>query len=480
MTHASRSTLLALAVVSSLLALVPAAASAQTRPRWDTRLVARITAPGYPASAYPHPNGRVYVGTYVNPEGDALPSRVSEFNPDTRALVRSWTVPGQDLSREHGIQVATSDAAGRLVLLDRTPSRALILDPDTGDFSTYATFADLKPCSGAPNGTCSPTSQDLAPMANFAAWGPGGELYVTDYQQGVVWRVPPGGGEAKVWLDDRRLDGGMFGTTGIMLAADRRTLIVAQGSSGGVVGSLGSDPTTGKLYRVPIDADGSPGEMTQIWESGPTEMPDGFGIAESGRFYIALLTANQIAVVAPDGTELERFPRGNDGENGSEAPFDSPSSAKFLGTRLMVPNQSYINGDQARQTLLDVETGEPGLPEHIPPGAGGIDSVAPTLSGLSLAPSRVRSGRNFGLRLGLDEPAKLIVEVERPVGSKYRRLAYYVRAGRAGTNSFKFGARFNRGGRKHALDPGRYRVVVHARDAAGNRAVVRTRTLRVR
>ena len=87
-------------------------------------------------------------------------------------------------------------------------------------------------------------------MANYAAWGPGGELYVTDFQQGVVWRVPPGGGEARVWLADRRLDGQMFGTTGIALAADRRTLMVAQGSSGGVVGALGSTRRRASSTRV--------------------------------------------------------------------------------------------------------------------------------------------------------------------------------------------------------------------------------------
>src|SRR5829696_7729347 len=199
-----------------LFLVLPSLASAQApRERWNTKLLARITAPGYPASAYPHPNGRVYVGTYTNPRGDALPSRVSEFNPDTDALLRSWAVPGQDLNAEHGIQAATSDAAGRMVLLDRTPSRVLILDQRTGDFSTYATFRNLAPCTGEPTGNCSPTTQDLAPMANYAAWGPGGELYVTDFQQGVVWRVPPGGGDAEVWLADRRLDGQMFGTTGI-------------------------------------------------------------------------------------------------------------------------------------------------------------------------------------------------------------------------------------------------------------------------
>ena len=281
----------------------------RSAPSGDTQLIARIPAPGFPASAYPHPNGRVYVGTYINPRGDALPSRVFEFNAGTRPLVRSWTVPGQDLASEHGIQAATSDAAGRLVLLDRTPSRALILDRGPASSRRTRTFRDLPPCSGAPDGNCSPTSQDLPPMANYAAWGPDGALYVTDYQQGVVWRVPPGGGDAQVWLADRRLDGQMFGTTGIALAADRQDPGRRAGQLGRRAGGP-TNPTTGKLYRVPIRADGSPGELTQLWESGPTELPDGFGIAQSGRIYIALLNANQIAVVEPDGREVERFPAG--------------------------------------------------------------------------------------------------------------------------------------------------------------------------
>jgi sugar lactone lactonase YvrE len=101
-------------------------------------------------------------------------------------------------------------------------------------------------------------------MANYAAWGPGGELYVTDFQQGVIWRVPPGGGDAQVWLADRRLDGQMFGTTGIALDMDGKTLVVAQGSSGGGLGGP-TNPTSGKLYRLPIRDDGSPGDLAQLW-----------------------------------------------------------------------------------------------------------------------------------------------------------------------------------------------------------------------
>jgi sugar lactone lactonase YvrE len=226
----------------------------------------------------------------------------------------------------------------------------LRLDRATGEQTTYATFP-----SGA--------------VPNHAAWGPDGSLYVTDYENAVLWRVPPGGGAPQPWLRDARLDGGPFGTTGIALAADRRTLVVGQQSQAG----LGAgNPATGRLWSVPIGDDGRPGPMRQLWESGPLDGPDGFGIARSGTIYIALLVADQIAVVGPDGRERERFPATPlTGENGSAVPFDNPSSARFLGTRLMVANQSYLTADPSHQAILDVETGEPGLPELIPPGAGG-------------------------------------------------------------------------------------------------------------
>jgi hypothetical protein len=107
--------------------------------------------------------------------------------------------------------------------------------------------------------------------------------------------------------------------------------------------------------------------MRQRWESRPADGPDGFGIARSGNVYMSLLAANQIAVIRPDGSEVERFPPVPlTGENGSSVPFDSPSSASFLGTRIMVANQAFFTGNRDHHAILDVETGEPGLPELIP------------------------------------------------------------------------------------------------------------------
>jgi sugar lactone lactonase YvrE len=331
-----------LAAVAVLAGTAVAAEAEETRGRWDTRVFSLVPSPGYPANVYVHPNGRVYASTYSNPRGDSEPSRVFEWSADG-TLQRSWTVPGQDLSAEHGVQVAISDASGRLVLLEKSTARALLLDPRSGAFTEYASFGE-----GA--------------VPNFAAWGPDGSLYVTDYAKAVVWRVPPGGGNPRVWLDVPALKGGPLATTGIALAADRKTLLITQQTG------LGSLDLTGALFAVPIRSDETPGTLRTVWRSRPMDLPDGFAIARSGRIYVSLLGPSQLAVIAPDGSELERFPElPLTGDNGSPAPFDSPSGVAFLGTRVLVANQSYLTGNPDHQTILDVETGEPGLPPHIPP-----------------------------------------------------------------------------------------------------------------
>ncbi len=357
----------AVAGLSVLAAPVPASSVAQVgRPRWDTRVFARVPNPGYPAFAYAHPNGRVYAGSYTNPQGDGTRSRVFEWTA-RGTLLRSWTVPGQDLSEPHGVQVATSDARGRLVLLEKSTSRALMLDPRTGRFTRYATFPDLPVCGASATTGCSPNLVDDPAVPNYAAWGRHGELYVTDYGQAVIWRVPPGGGKPRVWLADRRLDGVEFGTAGMLLAPGGRALLVAQQTSAG----LGeADPTSGKLYRIPI-RDGRPVGMRLMWESRPGDLPDGFGIGRSGRIYLANAGLSaQIVVLAADGRELERFPKTpGTGENGSEIPFDTPSSATFLGRRILVANQSYL-GTGDNHAVLDVAVGERGQPVFIPRTAG--------------------------------------------------------------------------------------------------------------
>ena len=349
------------ALAALLLVLTPA--NAAERQRWDTRVFAKVQSPGYPAYAFVHRNGRVYAGTYTNPSGDSQRSIVREWTPDG-TLRRSWAVRGQDLSQDHGVQVANQTSDGRLVLLEKSTSSVTLLNPRTGAQKRVATLPDLPACqpptTTAPG--CSPNAVDDKAIPNFASWGPGGALYVTDYAQAVIWRLPRDGGKPRVWFASPQLDGSEFGTTGIVWRPGSRDFLIAQQSTA----ADASLATNGKIYRLPVTRTGSPRQLSTLWTSQPTELPDGFGIARSGRIYMSLAGPSaQLVVISARGEELERFPAAPGGENGSPIPFDTPSSATFLGERVLVANQSYF-GNTDHHAILDVYVGERGTAPYLP------------------------------------------------------------------------------------------------------------------
>lgn len=381
-----------LALIAAVFVLPATPAGA--RERFDIKVLAHVPAPGYPALSVVAPNRTIYVGTFTNAAGnDTGPSKVFAYSPDGH-LDREFTIEGQETGVSNGVQVAAIDAQNRLYLLDQHPARVLILDPATGKQTTYATFKDVPAClPGAASGGCSATTTDNEPEPDYAAWGTDGSLYVTDYTQGLIWRVPPGGGEAQVWFTDPQLDGSEFGPAGIRLMPDHKTLMVST-SAGGV--TTPGDPTTGKLYKLPIGDDGKPGALTKIYESGPREAPDGFALAASGNIYLALVGpgANQIVQLDPSGKELARVPGSPAANSQMEVPFDSPSSVEFDGERLIVTNDSYFSGDQSHMVLFDVFASEPGEPVFVP---GVTQPSLPVVKSkkrhsLSVRPRSVRSG----------------------------------------------------------------------------------------
>jgi hypothetical protein len=80
--------------------------------------------------------------------------------------------------------------------------------------------------------------------------------------------------------------------------------------------------------------------------------------------------ANQVVELSSSGQQLARFGQEYTGDDGSAVPFDSPSGVAFLGTQLLIANQSYFADDHTNQVLLDLATGELGQPVFVPADAG--------------------------------------------------------------------------------------------------------------
>ncbi len=156
-----------------------------------------------------------------------------------------------------------------------------------------------------------------------------------------------------------------------------------------------TDAATGRLYTLPIEDDGSPGEMEPFWEGGPVDGPDGFAIAESGNVYVALAGANQLLALSPDGEELARVP-GTPVENQlQEVPFDLPASVAFDRQRVLVTNQSYFTSNPDNWAVLDVFVGETGRPLFRPD----LDAATRPGGGPPADPPRGRPARAEGAAL---------------------------------------------------------------------------------
>ena len=378
-----------------MLALAATGAAAAERAHLDTRVLAQVPSPGYPADSAIGPHGGIWTGSYFGAAQYSGPSKIFAFSRTGR-LLRTVTVRGQDPSGTRAVAAFAFDAEGRLYAGDYAPrageaGRMLRFNRRTGAQEVYATFPDIPVCSAAPPGAdCAQAEVDFAPGPDFAAFDARGRLYVTDFQQGVIWRVPRGGGRARLWLSDPRLDGGDFGPSGLQFLPGGRRLVLAVSSTGGV-----PIASQGVVYTVGVRRDGRAGSMDELWRSAPGEGPNGIAIAKSGHVYVTLTFANQIVELSSDGLEIARVPLLPGEDPTMDPPFETPSGIHFDGERLLVANIAYTTGDQSRQVIFDVWAGEPGVPLFRP-------AVSPTARRprirLRVSPNVVPVGRSVRLR----------------------------------------------------------------------------------
>jgi hypothetical protein len=119
--------------------------------------------------------------------------------------------------------------------------------------------------------------------------------------------------------------------------------------------------------------------------------------------------------------------------------------------------------------------GEPagGQPIGGEPGGPAADTQAPLVSGFRAHPAIFAITRGTRLRYTLSEPARAIVRIKRARNGRYRTVATLRRSGAMGANTIRLTRRAG------ALRAGRYRAVITATDAAGNRSAARAIRLRV-
>ena len=117
-------------------------------------------------------------------------------------------------------------------------------------------------------------------VCNDFTIGPDKALYITDTIPGRIFRLPAGASTAELYLDHRTL----MGIDGITFLDG--TLYV-------------NNVIFNKLYRIPVDAAGKPGDPVDIWMDQQVKGPDGMRaangkliLAENGSGKIAVLTVN--------------------------------------------------------------------------------------------------------------------------------------------------------------------------------------------
>ena len=367
-------------------------AQAADRPKGDTKLFAPVPAPGAPEPVVIAPDGTVYTATLNAESGDTkAPSKVFAFTPDGK-LKRTYDIAGQDLSAEHGLTGMAMDADGALYIGSLAPPVIYKLDPSTGKQTTYATLRDVPVCSDSVTTDCSKASQDMKPWPDYIVIAPDGSIYETDSLQALIWKIPPGGGKGQIWLTDSRLQSLIgppaFGPSAMKLGPDHRTLwfTTVEGPTGD------GDPSAGRIWRVPIHDDGTPGPLNQFYVAQSADAPGGMGFAKSGDVYVTLTGSNAIAQIGPDGKEKARFP--DPVTNMTFAPpLDGPLDVAFRGNSLLVANSGFVSNNASSFAILDVNVGEPGYDVLRPK----IRTGTPALK-LTVSPKRVRAGKRTRMR----------------------------------------------------------------------------------
>lgn len=335
------------AVLAGLAGVAMGAPAAGAAPG-DVRTLARVPAPGQPEGIAVDPRD----GSFWTGSNRARSRAVVWHFARGGRLLKRYVVRGHDRTAAHGINGIALDGRGRAYALDYSGARAVRIDPATGRQRVHATFADLPLCSTGRR-PCEPSAEDRPAWPNWPVFDRRGAMYVSDLHQATIWKVPRGGGRARVWHQSADY-ASAFAVNGMQLDA-RGRLVFAN-----TISPLPGLAAPGAVYRLRIRRDGRPGARERI---AVADIPDGLAIGRSGRIYLALAApgADAVQVVRPDGTLGARLPS-RAVQQTLAVPLDAPASVAFRGTSLLVTNHSLYALNPRHFAVLELDVGERGLP----------------------------------------------------------------------------------------------------------------------
>ncbi len=174
-------------------------------------------------------------------------------------------------------------------------------------------------------------------------------LFVSDSFEGNIVKVAPDGSSSSVWVSSALLaPQGFppFGANGVAFDRDQKNMYVANTSNDTIV-------------RIPILDDGSAATPV-VFAAGSDAMgaldgADGILFDADGNLFVCANQANEIQVLAPDGTLVARY-KGL----GANA-LDFPASLVFKGRDLYITNLSLFDGG-VHSKLSVMVAPNPGLP----------------------------------------------------------------------------------------------------------------------
>jgi sugar lactone lactonase YvrE len=290
----------------ALLLLIAAAAPADAWERSPATIFATLpSGSAGPEGLTVGPDGSVYVATFgFDSHGEvAGPGQLFVFDSGGR-LVRQVGVAG---STPHLLGLAFHPVSGALFVADYGGARVLAVDPETGSSSVFMTMTG----NAGPNGL---------------AFDHDGNVFVSDSNQGIIWKIGPKGGAGTAWLSDPLLTTSgfpPFGANGLQFNNAGDALFVA---------NTGNDT----VLKVPV-SDGNPGTPTVFVNS--INGPDGLTVDRDDNIWVVANQADEIVVLDPSGKAIAKLGDFNGvGEDGAPRGLLFPASPAFDGEFLFVTN----------------------------------------------------------------------------------------------------------------------------------------------